>query len=472
MFKEKTFLWYDTETFGLDTKYDRICEFAAVRTNMKLEVVEDPIVIKIKPSVDYIPSYGAMCVTGISPLDLQDGLAESDAINKIKDLFSVSGTIAVGYNTVSYDREILRSSFFRELLDPYSSEYGEGRGTWDIIDLVRMCHDLRPGNIVWPVNDSGKPSFKLTDLTEANGIEHEGAHGALADTLATLNLARLIKKEQPNLFEFVFKLSTKYEAAKFLTEHIGKPVLYTDARFTTSKGCTNPLLILGPDPERNTTFYAINLLNNKTVSALLDQNYKDVELFRVVTNRCPCLSPLTSAKGYEETLGFSLNIVATSAKNILPYADRAYKDFISKPPKSWPLASDVYLSIYDGLFDASANEMRIVISQKEPQEAIKYFPYISNERVKELANRKFCRDYPELMEKEVLDSWEKDARARVLNGLGSINRGLVGLFMDMSMDNNNKELQKKINTYLDTVINKRFPGVVEEARSETNCLEQ
>ena len=38
---EKTFLWYDLETFGTNSHYDRIAQFAARRTDMDLNPVEE-----------------------------------------------------------------------------------------------------------------------------------------------------------------------------------------------------------------------------------------------------------------------------------------------------------------------------------------------------------------------------------------------------------------------------------------------
>ena len=40
--------------------------------------------------------------------------------------------------------------------------------------------------INWPTHDNGMPSFKLEQLTAANGISHESAHDALSDVHATI----------------------------------------------------------------------------------------------------------------------------------------------------------------------------------------------------------------------------------------------------------------------------------------------
>ena len=47
--------------------------------------------------------------------------------------------------------------------------------------MVRACHDLRPEGIVWPRRaDADRPSFRLEELTLANGITHEQVHEVLS----------------------------------------------------------------------------------------------------------------------------------------------------------------------------------------------------------------------------------------------------------------------------------------------------
>lgn len=56
--------------------------------------------------------------------------------------------------------------------------------------MLRACHALRPEGIEWPENDDGFTSFKLEHLSVANGIEHSNAHDAMADVIATIELAK------------------------------------------------------------------------------------------------------------------------------------------------------------------------------------------------------------------------------------------------------------------------------------------
>ena len=71
-----SFLFYDLETFGADTRRSRIAQFAAIRTDEALEEIEDPVDFMVRPADDLLPSPGATLVTGITPQRaMRDGIA-------------------------------------------------------------------------------------------------------------------------------------------------------------------------------------------------------------------------------------------------------------------------------------------------------------------------------------------------------------------------------------------------------------
>ncbi len=61
-----SFLFYDLETYGQDPRRTRIAQFAAVRTDAELNVVEEPISFFVRPADDLLPSPYATLVTGIT----------------------------------------------------------------------------------------------------------------------------------------------------------------------------------------------------------------------------------------------------------------------------------------------------------------------------------------------------------------------------------------------------------------------
>jgi exodeoxyribonuclease-1 len=212
-----TFFWYDLETFGIDPALDRVAQFAGVRTDLDLNIIGEPLVLYCRITPDYIPDPLACFVTGITPQETEEkGLNEYDFISRINEEFSVPGTTVAGYNSIRFDDEFIRNMLFRNFFDPYLREYANGNARWDLIDLVRAAHDLRPEGLEWNYDDNGRPSFKLDRLSVLNGIEHSNAHDALADVYATIEMAALIKKHQPRLFTILHIYQTVKAVLQFL----------------------------------------------------------------------------------------------------------------------------------------------------------------------------------------------------------------------------------------------------------------
>ena len=174
-----TLLWHDYETWGVDPRRDRPAQFAAVRTNTALEEIGEPIMLYCRPSDDFLPHPEAAMLTGIAPQEAAaKGLNEAGFFGRIHAAFLEPETCGTGYNTIRFDDEITRFGFYRNFIDPYSREWRNGNTRWDIIDLVRLAYALRPEDIRWPRKEDGSVSFRLEDLTAANGIEHDGGDDA------------------------------------------------------------------------------------------------------------------------------------------------------------------------------------------------------------------------------------------------------------------------------------------------------
>lgn len=246
-----TFLWHDYETFGKETRTARPAQFAAIRTDADLNEIGEPMEWFCQPAPDFLPEPEACLVTGITPqLCLEQGIPENEFAAHIEQALAEPETIGVGYNTIRYDDEITRFMFWRNLIDPYAREWQNGCSRWDIIDLVRVTHALRPEGIEWPKTEEGRTSFKLTDLTQANGIAHESAHDAVSDVRATIAMARLIKYKQPRLFDFYLKLRKKDAVADEIGLHLSrpKPFLHLSSMYQWQKNYMALVFPLGKHP--------------------------------------------------------------------------------------------------------------------------------------------------------------------------------------------------------------------------------
>ncbi len=125
---EPTFLFYDLETTGLNPRTDRIMQFAAQRTSLQLKPIGEPFNLVVKLTDEVLPEPRAILTTGITPqYTVREGITEAEFVKIIQNTAFTPGTIAVGYNTVRFDDEFMRYTFYRNFYDPYEYTWAEGR---------------------------------------------------------------------------------------------------------------------------------------------------------------------------------------------------------------------------------------------------------------------------------------------------------------------------------------------------------
>ena len=245
-----SFLFYDLETFGSDPRRTRIAQFAAVRTDSDLNVIEEPISFFVQPADDLLPSPIATLITGITPQHaLREGVNEAEAFARIAEEMARPETCTLGWNSLRFDDEFVRHGLFRNFHDPYEREWRGGNSRWDMLDVMRLAHALRPQGIEWPQREDGKgTSFKLEHLALANGVREGDAHEALSDVYATLGMARKFRDAQPRLWDYALKLRDKKFAATLLDTIALTPALHVSQRYPANRLCAAPVLPLARHP--------------------------------------------------------------------------------------------------------------------------------------------------------------------------------------------------------------------------------
>jgi exodeoxyribonuclease-1 len=183
-----SYLFYDIETTGLHTAFDQILRFAAVRTDTAFQELES-LALDVKLRCDVVPGPGAVLTHGIDVSRMHKGSRELEAVTRIHRWVNAPGTVSLGYNTLSFDDEVLRFSFHRNLLPPYTHQYSNGCRRMDLYPMVVLFRLYRPEALTWP-ETGGKPSLKLEHLNAANGLDPGVSHNAMHDVRATLALAR------------------------------------------------------------------------------------------------------------------------------------------------------------------------------------------------------------------------------------------------------------------------------------------
>ena len=255
-----TLYWHDYETWGASPSQDKPSQFAGIRTDENLEVIDEPLVIYCRPTNDCLPHPEACLLTGITPQKaLKEGVSEIEFFQRIHEQLATAGTCGVGYNSIRFDDEMTRYGLYRNFYDPYEREWKYGNSRWDIIDMVRLTYALRPDTLEWPLNEEGVASFKLENLSKANGLLHEAAHDALSDVHATIGLAKLIKERQPELYQYAYGLRDKRKAAALMDVEQCKPLFHVSSRFPAARGCSALIAPVAQHPSNKNSVICYDL---------------------------------------------------------------------------------------------------------------------------------------------------------------------------------------------------------------------
>lgn len=424
--------WHDYETFGADTHKDRPSQFAGIRTDMDLNIIDDPLVIYCKPANDYIPNPEACLITGILPqLTLEKGLPETEFMQEILEEFTQPDTCVAGYNSIRFDDEITRHTLFRNLYDPYEREWKNGNSRWDVIDLVRVTYALRPEGIHWPTKEDGSPSFRLEDLTRANGINHEAAHDALSDVMATIAMAKLIKEKQPKLYDYVFQLRNKRKVSEKLDLENHKPVLHTSGMIPTEFACTALVVPLIPHPLNSNGVVVYDLRYDPTdliqlsadeireriytTKEELEKSGKErIPLKTIHINKCPIVVPASLDEKIEQRLkidkqGAQKHLQAI--RNAHGLSSKLIEVFDHNP---FDKQTDPDFTLYDGPF--ITNEDKVIFRKIHRMD-----PYVLSEKSFDFQDSRFdtllfryrARNYPHTLRDEEKQEWEKYRLQRI-----------------------------------------------------------
>ena len=427
-----TFYWYDLETFGIDARYDRIAQFAGMRTDEALNPVAEPDVFFCQPVFDYLPDPGSCLITGITPQQAQEqGLNEVEFCRKIHNIFSQSGSCVAGYNSIRFDDEFIRSMFYRNFYDPYRREYADGNSRWDIIDLVRGCYALRPDGIEWPLREDGHASFKLEDLTAANGLTHTAAHDALSDVEATIQMARLIREQQPRLFDFYLQLRHKTHVKSVIETDAMKPFVHVSGMIPAARGCLSVMLPLAQHPSNNNAVICYDLAFSPealieldveearelvyTAEADLPEGMERIHLKSIHINKSPFVAPLSVLKGVDlDRIGCDYPLCQQHLQQLQQVAEQVSEK--SQAIFDQPYASDhddVDGMIYSGFFSPQDRQQLDQLKQMDAQQLNALDFRFKDARAEELIWRYRARHFTDSLTETEQQHWLQQVQQRL-----------------------------------------------------------
>jgi len=420
----QTFFWYDLETTGVDPRGDRIMQFAGQRTSLAMEPIGEPVNILIRLSEDILPQPDAILITGITPqMTLADGITEPEFLQLFTNEVATKGTIFVGFNSVRFDDEFMRFLHYRNFYDAYGWEWRDGRGRWDLLDMIRMLRALRPEGIEWPT-ENGKSTNRLELLTKANGLDHKAAHDALSDVLASIALAKLVHDKQPKFFEYLLSMRDKKRVAELVER--GEPFVYTSGKYDGAYEKTTVVVRLAANPNTQGSLvydlrYDPSPFLALTPTELADRwrwtrDEKAPQRLPIKTlqyNRCPAVAPLAVLDSASQ------NRIKIDPKMIAKHREmlREQPHFVDDVMAALKILDDERVArdkkevsaderLYEGFIgDHDANLMGVVRAAS-PDELSDITRDFHDERLRQLLPLYKARNFPRNLSDDERTAWE------------------------------------------------------------------
>lgn len=414
-------------------------QFGGQRTDMNLKPIGQPTNQLIKLTPDVLPSPDAILITGITPQQtLADGMTEAEFLKYFYNEIVRPDTIFVGFNSIRFDDEFMRFLNYRNFYDAYEWQWKGKCSRWDLLDPVRMTRALRPEGIKWPFAPDGKPANRLGFLTSVNKLTHSDAHDALSDVLATIEVARLLKGKQPELFDYLLKHRSKNDAKRLVLE--GAPFVYTSGRYSSEYLHTTAAVLLNKHPnQRDALVYDLRFdpapFAKMSIDELVEawKYSKDPNAVRLPVktlkyNHCPAVAPLGVMKDEASQKRLALNTGAVAkhldslkkhhselTKKVLKVVARYDEEQASAQTTLVDNELTVDEQLYDGFISDTDKSAMRAIRAAAPNKLSSMVGTLHDNRLKNLLPLYKARNYSKNLSQEEQTAWNQFCAKKLLS---------------------------------------------------------
>ena len=411
------YVFYDFETTGLDTKFSQPIQIAAIAVDENFELIDEPINVRCKLKDGVIPNPSALLVHKV-PIEV---LLNEQSFYSMMDFIHTKFTswgpaIFIGYNSIRFDEEILRSSFFQSLYDPYLTNTNNNSRT-DLFKIVLGLSALKENVLDTPVNDKGKPSYKLENIAKNNGVEHLSAHDALSDVYATLGVAQIIKNKAPEYWDECMKIHSHKNLMEYL---MTDEYFFSASEHAAANLSFKPISLLTANPNNAKELAFFDLDNNPDkysdssvsgIISLIESKQKIIRLYQ--SNKSPIILSASFLESKKILKDEEYNIfkerssLIKSNESFINKLNHAlverYEDFqVTRSPSEF-----LEEQIYNGNFYSYEDKQKIVRFKDtdKPKEKYKISQEFKDRRLREICYRILFAESPDIFP-------EKDLEAR------------------------------------------------------------
>ena len=209
------FVFYDFETSSSNKQWGQIIEVGAILTDDQLNEL-DRFDARCRLSPGIIPEAMSLIVSNTTPKQLKEtNLSHYEMVRQFVEKLKSWGKVTyIGWNNIEFDQIFWRNTLFQNLQYPFTSTTN-GNKEGDLLNLARAANLYYPKTLKNATNAKGNLEYKLDTMAPLNGIKHI-AHTAIGDCGATLEIARIIKKRAPSVWDSSLLTSKKEESLKII----------------------------------------------------------------------------------------------------------------------------------------------------------------------------------------------------------------------------------------------------------------
>ena len=309
--------------------------------------------------------------------------------------------------------------------------------------MMRCAYALRPEGINWPKGEDGKVSFKLENLSAANGIVHENAHDALSDVYATIGLAKLIKDKQPKLYDHLFNLRRKDAVAPLLDTVNKRPFLHVSGMLGVDNGCSAVMMPIAADAKNKNAIMCFDLMADptplfelsveqiqqrlfSTKEQLKAQGLERLPIKSIHINKCPVVLPAKMVQPeIAEKWGFDgakMREHAAIIKNG-PLTDQQLTQKLQAVmTREFEPQDDPDAMLYTGGFFSQSDKNSMALIRDAHPEALDDMQFgFQDRRLEEMVFRYRARNYLETLNGDEREKWEEYRKQKLLGPSNGIN---------------------------------------------------
>lgn len=414
-----SFIFYDTETTGVEHFFDQILQFAAILTDNNLNEI-DRFEVRSRLQPDIVASPGAMNVTGVSADQLDDPSFPSQfqMACQIHQKLSAWGPAQfVGHNSISFDEKLLRSLFYKSLLPIYLTNTN-GNTRLDTIKMLQSASIYQPEQLTFPMGNSGRATFKLDQLAPANGFNHANAHEAMSDVEATIFMCRRVRDLAPDIWSQYMRFSSKDSVQDFcetedvfgLTEfYYGRPYTFLLHKIGVNPDDTNEVIAVDLS-------YGVDSFLGKSEQDLvqvLRERPKPLRRFRA--NALPGLNDGDEAHPQSRISDLSFADLEDRARRFAEHPElknRLLEAYLNSKPE-YELSPHIEEQMYNGFAVPTDEALFREFHDAEWSDRYDIVCQISEPRFRRIGEWIIFCEAPEYLSRERKSYWEESVRNRL-----------------------------------------------------------